>query len=174
MKKELAVRKTVTVNAPEKHVFAVFTEGHGAWWPLETHHIGAKRPETAIIEPRAGGRWFERAGDGTECDWGKVLVWDPFGRLVLSWEINAQFTRDPNLKTEVEVRFIAEGSERTRVELEHRLLENYGEQAEIMQSIFDSDGGWTGIMARFATQAAGGALSTEVTCSADQRADQPK
>jgi hypothetical protein len=84
------------------------------------------------------------------------------------------FTCDPNLKTEVEVRFIAEGSERTRVELEHRLLENYGEQAEMMQSIFDSDGGWTGIMARFATRAAGGALSAEVTCPTDQQAEQPK
>jgi hypothetical protein len=79
-----------------------------------------------------------------------------------------------HLKTEVEVRFIAEGAERTRVELEHRLLENYGEQAEMMRSIFDSDGGWTGIMARFATQAAGGALSTEAACSADQLADQPE
>jgi hypothetical protein len=114
------------------------------------------------MEPRAGGRWFERAADDTECDWGKVLVWEPFGRLILSWEVSAQFTRDPNLKTEVEVRFIAEGAERTRVELEHRLPENYGEQAEMMQSIFDSDGGWTGILTRFAAQAAGAALSTEV------------
>jgi hypothetical protein len=79
MKNELAVKKTVTVNAPQKHVFTVFTENHGSWWPLETHHIGAKTPQTVIIEPRAGGRWFERAADGTECDWGKVLVWDPFG-----------------------------------------------------------------------------------------------
>jgi uncharacterized protein YndB with AHSA1/START domain len=170
MKNELAVKKTVTVNAPQKHVFTVFTENHGSWWPLETHHIGAKTPQTVIIEPRAGGRWFERAADGTECDWGKVLVWDPFGRLVLSWEISAQFIRDPNLKTEVEVRFIAEGSERTRVELEHRLLENYGEQAEMMKSIFDSDGGWTGIMARFAAQAAGALLSAEEPCSAGQLA----
>jgi hypothetical protein len=74
----------------------------------------------------------------------------------------------------VEVRFIAEGSERTRVELEHRLLENYGEQAEMMKSIFDSDGGWTGIMERFATQAAVGALSAEVNCPADQLAEQAK
>jgi uncharacterized protein YndB with AHSA1/START domain len=174
MKKELAVKKSVTVNAPQKHVFTVFTEGHGAWWPLETHHIGAQTPQTVIIEPRAGGRWFERAADGTECDWGRVLLWEPFGRLILTWEISAQFTRHPNLKTEVEVRFIAEGSERTRVELEHRLLENYGEQAGMMQSIFDSDGGWTGILTRFAAQAAGAALSTEVVCSADQLADQPK
>jgi uncharacterized protein YndB with AHSA1/START domain len=168
MKEELAVRKSVTVNAPQKHVFTVFTEGFGAWWPLETHHIGAQTAQTAIIEPRVGGRWFERSVDGTECDWGKVLVWDPFGRLVLSWEISAQFTCDPNLKTEVEVRFIAEGSERTRVELEHRLLENYGEQAETMRSILDSDGGWTSIMERFASQAAGGRLSSEVACPADQ------
>jgi len=127
-----------------------------------------------IIEPRLGGRWFERAADGTECDWGRVLLWQPFDRLILSWEISSQFTRDPNLKTEVEVQFIAEGSERTRIELEHRLLENYGEQAGMMQSIFDSDGGWTGIINRFAAQAAGAALSTEVACPANQLADQPK
>jgi uncharacterized protein YndB with AHSA1/START domain len=113
MKEELAVKKSVTVNAPQKHVFTVFTEGHSSWWPMETHHIGAQTPQTVIIEPRVGGRWFERAADGTECDWGRVLHWEPFGRLILSWELSAQFTRDPNLKTEVEVRFIAEGSSNT-------------------------------------------------------------
>jgi hypothetical protein len=77
MKKELAVRKTVTVNAPQKHAFTVFTEGHGAWWPLETHHIGAQTPQTVIIEPRAGGRWFERAVDGTECDWSLITRFGP-------------------------------------------------------------------------------------------------
>ena len=90
MKEELAVKKSVTVNAPQKHVFTVFTEGHGSWWPLETHHIGAQTPETVIIEPRAGGRWFERAADGTECDWGRVLLWEPFDRLILSWKLSAQ------------------------------------------------------------------------------------
>ena len=162
------------MNAPQKHVFTVFTEGHGTWWPLADPSYW--RPDAADRHHRSptGGRWFERAADGTECDWGRVLLWEPFGRLILSWEISAQFTRDPNLKTEVEVRFIAEGSERTRVELEHRLLENYGEQAGMMQSIFESDGGWTGILTRFAAQAAGAALSTEVACSVDQFADQPK
>jgi hypothetical protein len=93
MEKKLAVRKTVTVNASQKHAFTVFTEEHGAWWPLETHHIGTKTPQTVIIEPRAGGRWFERAVDGAECEWGKVLVWDPFGRLVLSWDQRAVESR---------------------------------------------------------------------------------
>lgn len=173
-KQKITVNKTVVVNAPQKHVFNVFTEGHGTWWPLATHHIGAVSPRTAVIEARVGGRWFEKGVDGTECDWGKVLVWDPFGRLVLSWQINSQFRHDPDLRTEVEVRFIAEGSEKTRVELEHRLLENYGEQAKVMQSVFDSDGGWTGILARFAARATGTALKQEVGCSAGQLAEERK
>ncbi len=94
---QAAVRKTVLVNAPQAHAFAVFTEQHGAWWPLKTHHIGAHPAETAIIEPRAGGRWFERSSNGVECDWGRVLVWEPPHRIVLSWDIGADWNYDPKL-----------------------------------------------------------------------------
>jgi uncharacterized protein YndB with AHSA1/START domain len=165
-KRELAVTKTVTVNAPQKHVFTVFTEGQSAWWPLKTHHIGAQTPQVAVIEPRVGGRWFERAADGSECNWGRVLLWEPFERVVLAWEIDAQFRQDPNLRTEVDVRFIAEGPGKTRVELEHRLLENFGDQADRMQAVFDSDGGWTGLLAGFATYLESGRRGEEVACPA--------
>src|SRR5262245_56322106 len=119
---ELLVRKEITVEASQSRAFNVFTGELGGWWPLATHHIGALAAETAVIEPRAGGRWFERASDGSECDWGRVLVWDPPGRLVLSWEISPDFKHDESIDTEVEVRFVVLGPALTRVELEHRQL----------------------------------------------------
>ena len=149
----LFVRKEITVEASQTRAFNVFTQEHGVWWPLATHHIGNAAAETAIIEPRAGGRWFERAADGSECDWGRVLVWDPPGRLVLSWEISADWKHDASVDTQVEVRFVALGPALTRVELEHRQLERFGVAAEQMRGIFDSEGGWNGILKLFAARA---------------------
>jgi len=149
----VSVRKTLTVNASVSHAFKVFTEKHGTWWPRNTHHIGAQIPETVIIEPRAGGRWFERAADGSECDWGKVLAWEPPGRLVLCWQLNTEWHYDPDLSTEVEVRFIAEGPRTTRVEFEHRNLERFGSKTEEMRRAFESEGGWTGILQGFVAAA---------------------
>ena len=83
---EAVVRKTITVSASLEHAFAVFTEGYDSWWP-RTHHIGKAPMEKAIIELRAGGRCYSTQVDGTECDWGRVLVWDPPHRLVLAWQI---------------------------------------------------------------------------------------
>jgi uncharacterized protein YndB with AHSA1/START domain len=163
-----AVRKTLTLNVPIEHAFRVFTEGHGKWWPLDTHHIGKVAAATVVIEPCAGGRWYERGIDGTECEWGKVLVWEPPHRLLLAWQITADWRYDLTLQTEVEVTFVAEGPGRTRLELEHRHLDRYRDQAGVMRSIFDSEGGWTGILARFATAAEGRESQGEVACSADQ------
>lgn len=148
------VRKTIFVNAPQAHAFAVFTERLGDWWPLQRYHIGSQAAQTAILEPGVGGRWFERAADGSECDWGRVLVWEPPHRLVLSWDIGADWKFDPDLGTEVDVRFIAEGADRTRVELEHRRLERYADKAAEMRGIFDSEGGWSALLAAFAQAAA--------------------
>jgi len=161
-----AVRKTVTVNAPIEHAFRVFTEQHGRWWPLDTHHIGKVTAATAVIEPYIGGRWYERGVDGTECVWGSVLAWEPPHRLVLAWQITADWRYDLTLQTEVEVTFVAEGRGRTRLQLEHRYLDRYRDQAGMMRSIFDSEGGWTGILVRFATAAEGRELKREVPCSA--------
>jgi uncharacterized protein YndB with AHSA1/START domain len=151
---EATLRKTVQVNALQAQAFDVFTEHFGDWWPLNTHHIGTKPPQTAIIEPRAGGRWFERASDGSECDWGRILVWDPPHRIVLSWDISADWKYDPELGTEVEIRFIAESPDTTRVELEHRKLDRYGAKTDAMRATFDSESGWAGILQRFAQAAA--------------------
>ncbi|MEN3377291.1 MAG: hypothetical protein V7604_2646 [Hyphomicrobiales bacterium] len=148
------VRKEIVVETSQARAFRVFTEEHGAWWPLASHHIGEQAAETAIIEPRAGGRWFERAADGTECPWGKVLVWDPPGRIVLSWAIGADFKYDPALSLELEIRFVALGPASTRIELEHRNLERLGDAAEGMRSAIDSEAGWGGILKAYAARAA--------------------
>ncbi len=103
-----------------------------------------------VIEPRVGGRWFERGENGSECDWGKVLVWEPPLRLVLGWQLNADFKYDPKVVTEVEVRFIADGVNATRVELEHRNLERFGEKGEVLRQKVGSPGGWPLLLERFA------------------------
>lgn len=150
----MSVQKTVLVEAPQAHAFAVFTERQGTWWPLATHHIGKAAAQTAIVEPRVGGRWFERGVDGSECEWGRVLVWEPPRRLVLAWELNADWQHDPSLHTEVEVRFVAVGPRSTRVELEHRHLERYAEKADQLRTALDSKGGWSQLLQLFAAAAA--------------------
>jgi uncharacterized protein YndB with AHSA1/START domain len=84
-----------------------------------------------------------------------VLAWEPPHRVVLSWQIACDWHHDPSIATEVEVTFEAQDDERTRVELEHRRLDAYGDQAEQMRAIFgSSDGGWGGLLERFADAAA--------------------
>jgi uncharacterized protein YndB with AHSA1/START domain len=148
------VRKAVNLHVPPAVAWRVFTEKMGTWWPLATHKIGKAKAVDAVIEPRVGGRWYERGDDGSTCDWGRVLSWEPHSRLVLSWEISADWQHDPNLKTEVEVRFIAVGKDGTRVELEHRYLDRYGAKAAQMRGIFDSEQGWKGLLDAFAAHTA--------------------
>jgi uncharacterized protein YndB with AHSA1/START domain len=147
------VRKSINVAAAPDRAFHVFTAGMSRWW-LKSHSINKKSPiKDIVIEPKAGGRWYERGEDGSTCDWGRVLSWEPPTRLVLSWEITADWKHDPNLKTEVEVRFVAEGKNSTRVELEHRRLDLYGARGDEMRGIFDSEMGWKGLLAAFAASA---------------------
>jgi uncharacterized protein YndB with AHSA1/START domain len=148
-----SLRKVVSVKAPPDVAWRVFTEKMSTWWPLATHKIGKAKAVDAVIEPHVGGRWYERGDDGSTCDWGRVLSWEPHSRIVLSWEITADWQHDPNLKTEVEVRFIAEGKDGTRVELEHRHLDRYGARRDEMLGIFDSEHGWSGILASLARAA---------------------
>ena len=145
---EDVVLVTVRVETTRERAFDVFTTKFGTWWPMQTHHIGSKDAVDAIIEPRVGGRWFERAADGTECEWGSVLAWDPPNRIVLAWHLNPAFAYDPDpaLATEVEVRFVVEEPSVTRVELEHRGFAVHGDEGEGMRSAVGSDGGWTGLM----------------------------
>ena len=124
----------MSVQAPQAVAWRVFTEKMGTWWPLATYKIGKANAVDAVIEPRVGGRWYERGDDGSTCQWGSVLSWEPHSRLVLSWDITADWQYDPTLKTEIEVRFIAEGKDRTRVELEHRRLDRYGARRDEMRT----------------------------------------
>ena len=146
------VRKSIHVNASPSIAFDVFTDGIGRWWPA-SHKIGPADLDRPIIEPRAGGRWYERDVDGTECEIGRVLVWDPPVRLVLAWQLGPEWKYDPDLITEVEVTFTAEG-EGTRVDLEHRDLERMGDGAEAMREAIDAPGGWSGLLELY-SQAAG-------------------
>jgi uncharacterized protein YndB with AHSA1/START domain len=143
------VKKQVFVKATPERAFDVFAKEMSSWWPMASHKIGNADMKEAVIEPFTGGRWFERGSDGSECDWGRVLAWDPPGRLTLAWQINADWKNDTTLMTEVEVRFTAENGG-TRVELEHRLLRNFGARSEEMRKTFDSPGGWGGMIAAYA------------------------
>lgn len=147
------VRKQVVVEAPPERAFRVFTQKFNLWWPRD-HHIGKAELDEAVIEPHAGGRWYERGTDGSECEWGRVLVWDPPKRLVMAWQINHQWQYDPSLVTEVELRFTPVGPMQTRVELEHRNLERFGDHAETMRQAFDSDHGWITHLTLFAAKTA--------------------
>ena len=153
--KPTPVRKSVIVNASIARAFDVFTAGFGRWWP-SSRSIGKSPLKTSIIEPRPGGRWYEIGEDGSECNWGEVLAWEPPARVLLAWRIGVDWQFDPALLTEVDVQFTALADNATRVDLEHRLLENMGPAAEKARGIFDSEGGWTGILAAY--KAAAGSL----------------
>lgn len=146
------VRKSILVQATTERAFDVFANHIGRWWP-KSHKIGSADLDQPVIEPFAGGRWYERGVDGSECEVGKVAVWDPPTRLVLIWQLNAEWKFDRELETEVEVLFTPEGSG-TRVDLEHRNLERLGDTAEGMRQAIDSPGGWSGLLALFAEETA--------------------
>lgn len=105
------------------------------------------------LEPHVGGRWYEIGADGRECPWGRVLLWEPPARVVLAWQITADWGYDPDLETEVEVRFSPRPEGGTLVELEHRKLERYGDRAEGVRASLDSEGGWQGLLGLFAAEA---------------------
>jgi uncharacterized protein YndB with AHSA1/START domain len=144
----------VIVETSRERAFRVFTSEIDRWWPRH-YHIGKSPLKQAIIEPRVGGRWYAICADGTECDTGKVLTWDPPKRLVLAWQINAEWRHDPTFLTEVEVTFTEEGPRRTRVELEHRNLERFGPSAPDLRAGIGAAGGWTLILSEYATVAKG-------------------
>jgi len=148
------VRKTISVQAPLVVAWRVFTEQMGTWWPLTVYKIGRAKAVDAILEPHVGGRWYERGDDGSTCDWGRVVSWEPPSRLVLSWDVTADWQYDPDLKTEIEVRFIRESEDVTHIEFEHRKLDRYGARRDEMRRIFETDGDWGRLLAMFAARAA--------------------
>ena len=142
------VRKSLVVKTNPQVSFTAFTSGIGRWWP-RSKSIGSAAQADVILEPRVGGRWYERGADGSECEWGKVLEWQPPSRVVLAWQIGADWKFDPALVTEVEITFTSVGEGETRVEIEHRHLERLGAGAERAREAFDSENGWMGVLREF-------------------------
>ena len=143
------IRKEIVVDAPAEHAFRVFTDGVDRWWPRQ-HHIGTSPLKHAVIETAKGGRWYSICEDGSECDIGRVLVWDPPRRLVMSWQITGEWKFDPTFVTEVEVTFTPDGAAKTTVVLEHRNLERFGVQAAAIRESIGADTGWGLMMKNFA------------------------
>jgi uncharacterized protein YndB with AHSA1/START domain len=148
---ETSVRHQVTVDAPIERAFAVFTEDFGSIKPRDHNLLSVDIAET-VLEPRAGGRLFDRGVDGSECQWARVLEYEPPDRIVFSWDISPQWQieTDPEKTSEVEVRFIAEGTDRTRVELEHRNLDRHLDGWQALREGVDSGDGWQLYLRRFA------------------------
>ena len=144
------VVKTIRVKATAKRAFEVFTADATRWWN-RSHSINpTKSPiEKVVLEPRVGGRWYEIGQDGSQCEWGKVLAWEPGKRVVLQWQIGTDWTFHEDLHTEVEVSFKQEGNE-TEVTLEHRFLERWGDKAHEARAAVASEGGWGGILKGYA------------------------
>jgi uncharacterized protein YndB with AHSA1/START domain len=145
------VTETVTVQAPIERAFGVFTENVTSWWPTE-HHIADKPFAAVVIEPHAGGRFFERDADGNECMWGSVIAYEPPHRVVLGWHLQSDwnYDADPARASEVEVRFTAEGPSTTRVDLAHSHFERHGAGGDGIRTAVGKPDGWTGIMQRYA------------------------
>src|SRR5687768_5735360 len=137
------VRRQILVNAPIREAFTVFTERFGDFKPREHNLLHAPIAET-VFEPRVGGAIYDRAVDGTECRWARILAFEPPDRIVFSWDISPrwQIETNPDLTSEVEVRFIAETPERTRVELVHRNLDRHGLEWESVRDAVDNETGW--------------------------------
>ena len=151
---DVPVSKSITVKASADRAFEVFTAGFDTWWP-RTHHIGKSPMKKAIIEGKVGGRCYSEQVDGTDCDWGQILVWEPPQRFVIAWQISPGWGYEPDLAkaSEVEVRFTPEADGSTRVDLEHRYFQRHGEGAEAMRTAVDSTGGWGGLLQLFAEKA---------------------
>jgi uncharacterized protein YndB with AHSA1/START domain len=150
-----AVRESITVSADQALAFQVFADQVGSWWPRE-YSIGESDMADFVFEPRSGGRWYEVGVDGSECETGRVLAYEPPDRLVLAWHLTADWRYDPDPAhaSEVEIRFLAESEDRTRVVIEHRNFERHGEAAEAIRSGVASRGGWGHCLAVFAERVA--------------------
>jgi hypothetical protein len=148
------VRKSIRVQIPPERAFAVFVENMENWWPAE-HHIGQKPFQAIFVEPRTGGRWFERDAEGTECEWGYVLQWDPPKSVKLSWHLGPSWKFDPDLAnaSEVEIRFTGEGPQTTFVELEHSALERHGEGYEQLRAMLDGPEAWEKTLSVYGAEA---------------------
>jgi len=144
-----AIRKSIRVKASQQKAFDTFIARMGKWW-LKSHSLLKSPQADVVIEPRSGGRWFEIGEDGSEQMWGRVLEWDSPNRVVLAWQLTAEWAYDPEFETTVEVTFMTDGDE-TLVEFEHRDLERFGPKAEEIRGGYESgmDGGWAQLLENY-------------------------
>jgi DNA-binding transcriptional ArsR family regulator len=152
---EATVQTQVVVEAPIERAFRVFTEDFGSFKPPEHNLLDVEIAET-VFEPREGGHLYDRGVDGSECRWARVLAYEPPDRVVISWDIDPRWQIETDLEktSEVEVRFISETPERTRVELEHRKLDRHGDGWEGVREGVGGEGGWPLYLQRFAQRLA--------------------
>jgi uncharacterized protein YndB with AHSA1/START domain len=148
---DTSITNSIVVDAPIERAFAVFTDDFGSFKPPEHNMLQVDIAET-VFETHVGGNIYDRGVDGSECRWARVLAFEPPNRVVFSWDISPhwQIETDPDKASEVEVRFIAETPERTRVELEHRNLDRHGEGWEGVREGVHGDQGWPLYLGRFA------------------------
>ena len=148
---DAVVRRQLVVGTSIEQAFAAFVDRFGDFKPPEHNLLGAEITETRF-EPRVGGHIYDRAADGSECRWARVLAYEPPHRVVFSWDISPQWQLETDERTasEVEVRFVAEAPDRTRLELEHRHLDRHGPGWESLRGAIDSDGGWPLYLDRYA------------------------
>jgi uncharacterized protein YndB with AHSA1/START domain len=153
-REEIMTTHTVSVKAPLAVAFRVFVGLR--WWPVRTHHLAEPAGDEVVLEPFVGGRWYERGAGAREQDWGRVLVWEPPHRILLSWQVSPDWTYepDPSRASEIEVRFSAIAPDETLVEYSHRHLERYGAEAERMRGVVSRPSGAAHALATYA-----GALS---------------
>ena len=151
MSESTVVRHAVVVKGTPEHAFAAFTERFDEVKPREHNLLDAPLASTTF-EPRVGGHIVDRGEDGSECRWARVLAYEPPDRLVFSWDIGPtwELEADPENASEVEVRFEAEGADRTRVTLEHRHLDRHGPGWPSLRDGVDDEGGWPLYLARYA------------------------
>jgi uncharacterized protein YndB with AHSA1/START domain len=150
-----SVTKSIVVDAPVERAFHVYTQEMESWWPPD-HHILDAPLARMVFEPQVGGRVYDVGTDGSECQWARVLAYEPPTRVVFSWDIDLRWQIETDLErtSEIEVRFTPEGDSRTRVELEHRHLDRHGEGWEAMATAVGSPVGWGMGLQRFAETAA--------------------
>jgi uncharacterized protein YndB with AHSA1/START domain len=146
-----SIRHEIVVEAPIERAFSVFTTGFGSFKPPEHNILGVDIAET-IFEAREGGHVYDRGVDGSECRWARVLAYEPPHRVVISWDISPQWQIETDIEktSEVDVRFIAETPNRTRVELEHRNLDRHGNGWDAVRDGVDGESGWPLYLRRFA------------------------
>lgn len=150
MEQELKVSKSIVVEAPPSRAFELFIDQE-RWWPVKTHHLAEPAGDVAILEPFVGGRWYEVSSDGSETEWGRVLAFEPPHRILLTWRMSPDWTYqpDPARASEIEVTFVAEAGNRTRLVYEHRHLERYGSQADQMRAALDRPGAAEAVLLAF-------------------------